>query len=129
LVNLRSQAEVLLGKADEDIYLSQTLIADTRISDELWGFHAQQAVEKLFKSLLASREITFPFTHQISLLTDLLEERGFDLDEKYLSLISLTPYAAALRYSFADSSQSASLDRPAILKTITDLRDFVRRSF
>lgn len=128
-MNLRSQAETLLLKADEDIYLSQTLVADARVSDEIWGFHAQQAAEKLFKSLLASREITFPFTHQISLLTDLLEEHGFDLDDRYLSLISLTPYAAALRYSFVDSSQSVPLDRPAILAIITDLRDFVRKAF
>ena len=129
LVNLRSQAAVLLGKADEDIYLAQALIADTKISDDLWGFHAQQAAEKLFKSLLASQEITFPYTHQISLLTDLLEDHGFDLEEKYLSLISLTAYAAGLRYSFADSSQSTPLDRPAILRIIAALRDFVRKSF
>ena len=128
-MNLRSQAEVLLGKADEDLYLAQALVADTRMSDDLWGFHAQQAAEKLFKSLLASREITFPYTHQISLLTDLLEDHGFDLDEKYLSLISLTAYAAGLRYSFADSSQSAPLDRSAILTIIIALREFVRKSF
>lgn len=128
-MNLRSQAEVLLGKADEDLYLAQALVADTRMSDDLWGFHAQQAAEKLFKSLLASREITFPYNHQISLLTDLLEDHGFDLDEKYLSLISLTAYAAGLRYSFAHSSQSAPLDRSAILTIIIALREFVRKSF
>ena len=49
------KAEILLRKADEDIYLMRAVLADAQVSDEAWGFHAQQAAEKLLKSLLASR--------------------------------------------------------------------------
>ena len=128
-VSQHRQAEILLGKADEDMYLMRVVMADAKVSDETWGFHSQQAAEKLFKCLLASRGITFPYTHQISLLTDLLEENGFALDEDFLSLINLTPYAAGLRYSFLDSSQTVRLDRSSILATITRLRNFVPKSF
>lgn len=127
-MSARHQAEVLLAKADEDIYLMRAVLADTKLSDEVWGFHAQQATEKLFKSLLASREIAFPFTHQISLLTDLLEEHDVELEEGFLSLIALTPYAAGLRYSLLDTS-SARLDRKAVLDCVAKLRDYVRASF
>ncbi len=125
----RRQAEVLLEKADEDIYLMRAMLADAQLSDEVWGFHAQQAAEKLFKSLLASRGVVFPFTHQISLLTDLLEEHGFDFDDSFLSLIDLTPYAAGLRYSLVDTSQAIPLDRRGILAVVANLRECVRKSF
>jgi HEPN domain-containing protein len=128
-MSTRRQADILLAKADEDVYLMRAMLADAQLSDEVWGFHAQQAAEKLFKSLMASREIVFPFTHQISLLTDLLEEHGIALDEDFLSLIALTPYAAGLRYSLLDTAKCARLDRKAILACVSKLRDFVRASF
>ena len=46
----REQAEIFVAKADEDMHLLEALLDDTTTSDSIWGFHAQQAVEKLLKA-------------------------------------------------------------------------------
>lgn len=41
------------------------LLADAEISDEIVGFHAQQAVEKWLEAVLGSRGIEFEHTHDL----------------------------------------------------------------
>lgn len=41
------------------------LLVDAEISDEIIGFHAQQAVEKWLKAVLGSRAIEFEYTHDL----------------------------------------------------------------
>jgi hypothetical protein len=55
----RAEAEVLVRKARDDANAVRLLAADTEISDEIVGFHAQQAVEKWLKAVLGSRGIEF----------------------------------------------------------------------
>ena len=43
------QAQVLLLKAAED----ETILVAAEVPDSIFGFHAQQAVEKLIKALLS----------------------------------------------------------------------------
>lgn len=49
----RDNAEVLLRKAKGDEFTVEKLIPDPASQDEIIGFHAQQAVEKLLKADLA----------------------------------------------------------------------------
>ena len=44
------------------------------VTDAIVGFHAQQAVEKAFKAVLAMVGAEFPFTHNIALLMQLCED-------------------------------------------------------
>ncbi len=44
---------------------------DSAIADEILGFHAQQAAEKMLKAVLACQGIEFPFTHRLADLIDL----------------------------------------------------------
>lgn len=44
---------LLLRKAREDEFTVEKLIPDPASSDEVIGFHAQQAVEKVLKAVLA----------------------------------------------------------------------------
>ena len=41
------------------------LLVNAKISDEIVGFHAQQAVEKWLKAVLGSRGIEFEYTHDL----------------------------------------------------------------
>jgi hypothetical protein len=41
------------------------LLANAEISDEIVGFHAQQAVEKWLKAVLGSRGVEFEYTHDL----------------------------------------------------------------
>ncbi len=80
------------------------------ISGESAGFHAQQAVEKALKAVLATRGIDFPFTHNVTLFMQLCEDAGFGLPDGLSDADWLTSYAAALRYGLGDPDAVASED-------------------
>lgn len=122
-MTLHEQAKILLGKAREDITVLRELLSNTRVSDDIWGFHAQQAVEKLLKAQLAIREIVFPFTHRLHELADLLEDNHLALGVEFESLLELTGYAVELRYARLDSGMTSPLDRVAILQLVGKLED------
>ncbi len=44
----------------------ERLVGDARVPDEVVAFHAQQAVEKRIKSVLAHLEVPFERTHNIA---------------------------------------------------------------
>ncbi len=68
------------------------------VADVLVCFHAQQAVEKALKAVLAARGVEFPFIHDISGLAKLCREAGAPLPGEMDGADLLTPYAAGLRY-------------------------------
>jgi HEPN domain-containing protein len=124
-VTAREQAGIFVVKADEDIHVLKTLLQDPQTSDAIWGFHAQQAVEKLLKALLSYKSIRFPFTHRLLQLADLLEDARNPVPDYAEPLLDLTPYAVEFRYSTLGSPNEPPLDRTAILGLITRLRDHV----
>lgn len=67
-------ARVLLARAIEDETLVRKVSPDTDIADAIIGFHAQQAVEKLIKAVLAARGVAFIKSHALSYLVGLVEE-------------------------------------------------------
>lgn len=95
----------LLARARDDAAAVRAVIDVTGVTDAIVGFHAQQAVEKSVKAVLASREQSFPLTHD---LEGLLERCGqVDVDvpaELERSAGLLTPYAVR---------RSPSLRRPS----------------
>jgi HEPN domain-containing protein len=66
-----------------------------------WGlaFHAQQAVEKSMKAVLACRSIEFPFSHDLSLLLDVLRKSNLPLPPDAEDLDRLSPFGTLMRYS------------------------------
>lgn len=50
-------AGLLLRKAEQDFYVLEKLVADARAPVEVFGFHAQQATEKILKAWLAAHRI------------------------------------------------------------------------
>lgn len=103
-------ANRLLELARNDLESARALERAELVSDASVGFHAQQAVEKALKASLATREIDFPFTHNVTLLMQLCEDAGFDLPDRLSDADRLTPYAAALRYGMGDPAAVASED-------------------
>src|SRR5690242_4512196 len=51
----KAEAAVLARKAEDDAKAMQLLAPNQEISDEIIGFHAQQAVEKWLKAVLGSQ--------------------------------------------------------------------------
>ena len=119
------QARVLLEAAERDISALRGMGDVAVFADEIFGFHAQQAAEKLFKAWLALLGETYPLTHDLSELLELLETRESDAD-RFDGLIDYTPYAVQFRYG-ADDAEAGSLDRDEVLGQAEALLEEVRR--
>jgi HEPN domain-containing protein len=109
-------AERLLRKAADDEAAARAMLPLEPVTDTIVGFHAQQAVEKSLKAVLAAREVEFPFIHDIEGLADLCEEAGASLPEELDGVDRLTPYAAGLRY---DDDQPSIVGRETALSWAT----------
>jgi hypothetical protein len=99
----RELALLLVSKAEGDESILDKLLGDPDVPDDVLGFHAQQAIEKRLKAVLASRGIDFERTHSIGYLTALLEHHGIDLPERREQIEELTPWAVA------DGTRTASM--------------------
>lgn len=92
----------LLALAREDLVSAEALHRAERVSDSPVGFHAQQAVEKALKAAIASRDLDFPFTHDLGVLMQLCEDAGLELPAALSDADRLNPYAATIRYGLGD---------------------------
>lgn len=61
-------------------------------------FDAQQAAEKALKAVLASRQVAFPHTHDLTDLLGLLYEARQSIPDEVRAVAALTPYAVQSRY-------------------------------
>lgn len=92
-------AQLLMEKAAGDEKILFRLIDEDDIPDDGLGFHAQQAVEKMIKAVLAQNEVTYERTHNIAYLLNLLDEASISKPDRANDLPNLSPWAAELRYS------------------------------
>lgn len=118
----REHAELLLRKAAQDEFVFERLAGDPECSDEVLGFHAQQAVEKMLKAALALQRIPFRRTHDLAALIDLLEPSLTPLPESLHTVTRLTSYAADLRY---DEPGEGGLDRSETHRLLLEVRRWV----
>ena len=72
------------------------------------GFHAQQCIEKCLKGVMAKVGITYPRTHDLGELHQLLTASGHSVPISLLTLSDFTPYAVTTRY---DIDQEDLVDR------------------
>ena len=102
-------------------------MGDTGIcADEIFGFHAQQAVEKSFKAWLAFLGEVYPLTHDLGELLALLRAHD-DGASRFEGLIEYTPYAVGLCYAGAEP-QRPLLDRGETLPRVEALVERVRQT-
>jgi HEPN domain-containing protein len=91
-------AEQLLRRADEDAAGAKGMLPIDEVADVLVCFHAQQAVEKALKAVLAARGVEFAHRHDLRVLIGQCENAGVRLPEELVEVDLLSPYAAELRY-------------------------------
>ncbi len=119
----RDLAEQLLRRAADDEAAARAMLPLESVTDSIVGFHAQQAVEKSLKAVLAARDVEFPFIHDIGGLADLCQEAGVSLPEELAGVDRLTPYAAGLRY---DDDQPSIVGRETTLSWATSVVAWAR---
>ena len=114
------QALLFLQKAGEDEALLDEVINSKRVSDGTFGFHCQQAAEKLLKAVLSKLCVGFRHTHDLRELMDMLADAGHPVPENLSDLDALTPYATLLRYEGIPAD--AKLDRQAARRMVRAIR-------
>jgi len=94
-----------------------------RISDRVFGFHAQQAVEKALKAWLALVGIDFPKIHDLDELCGLIQDKGQSLPDTFREL---TDFAVGLRYTVS-AALGRRMDRPSLVGQISQVIEHVER--
>ena len=121
-----NQARILLDAAEKDVSALRGMGDPDVFADEIFGFHVQQAAEKLLKSWLASLGETYPPSHDLAALLDMLRTHGVDTT-RFGELVDFTRYAVRLRYTSADPDAWPIDRRKALGQTEALLDDVGRR--
>jgi HEPN domain-containing protein len=117
--------KIYLAKAAQDELAVDRLAPLQESSDEIVGFHLQQAAEKMLKALLVFRNIEFRRTHNLGELIHLLEKHGEIFLPELDTIRDLTPYAVEWRYDFIEPEGQTRLERMVLKKQIVLLRQWV----
>jgi HEPN domain-containing protein len=116
---INRQAQVLLLKPAED----ESVLQWAEAPDGPFGFHVQQAIEKLFKALLAQLSVEFPFSHDLNYLAARLSAEGEALPATLPDLSEIGAFAVTHRYD--DVPEFQVLDRAAAVETVRLIREYV----
>ena len=114
-----TQAQILLVKATED----EMAFGAPNLSDSILGFHAQQAVEKLIKALLAQLNVDFEKTHDLERLQAALAALGESLPPTPIPLDQLSDFAVVYRYDLL--FQFDSPDVTELIESVRLIREHV----
>ena len=115
----REQALLFLCKAAQDEALLDAVIDSGKVSDEVIGFHCQQAAEKMLKALLSDLGAAFHKTHELGALMDTLARSGAPLPVEFENLDELTPFGSVYRYDDYDGTESLNrIETRALLRSL-----------
>lgn len=117
-------AELLARKAQEDAIAVREFAGNSEIADGIIGFHAQQAIEKWLKAVMARRDIPQARIHDIGRLLQLLRDDGASLPDDADRLDELTIYAVPLRYD--DLLDAEPLDREDTVRLVEEIEAWAR---
>jgi hypothetical protein len=95
------------------------------VADEVFGFHCQQAAEKMIKVLLSDAGMPFQKTHNIAALMEAFANAGMPLPHSLEELETFTPFGALYRYEDLDAG--FGMDRQRARATLRLLRVWVEQ--
>lgn len=101
----------VLSKSRDDQYILTRVVDDPAAPVWVLGFHAQQAVEKAIKAVLAAQGVEYPLTHNLALLLAKLVALGLGAPPDAGELPRLTPFGVAFRYDDVSEAEGMNLDR------------------
>ncbi len=120
----RRLAQELLTVAKTDLRATSAMQDGLVFPDEIFGFHAQQAVEKALKAWLSLLDLEYRRVHDLDELFELIAETGNPINASFRTLAELTPFAVQFRYDTSALSQG-ELNRADLVLRITGLIDHV----
>ena len=121
------KARALLDAAHRDLQALRGMLDSEFFAEEIFGFHVQQAAEKALKAWLEFLGETFPYTHDLGVLLQKLENRGCEVTE-FWDLLDFSLFAVQLRYDSLDGLDEP-IDRQGSIEKIRALYLTVDASF
>ena len=103
LVMARKDLQALKGMGDEDVF-----------PVEIYGFHVQQAVEKVLKAWLCCLGKSYPKIHDLDELAALLKDAGTVVPGEFTSLLEYTDFATTFRYEAYPAAGAGARRQPAV---------------
>jgi hypothetical protein len=91
-------ARLMLRLARDDLAAMEVMEPSAKIAPGIFGFHAQQAVEKALKAWLSLLGVEYPRTHVLYDLFSLLDSHGAATARRFRHLQTLTPFGVQFRY-------------------------------
>lgn len=88
-------------------------------ADEVFGFHAQQAIEKSLKAWIIVSGNDYPLTHNIIVLLSAIEDSGDDA-ARFWDLVKYNAFAVQFRYEQM-GVLGEELDRLEVILQVTEL--------
>jgi len=118
----RDRARILARKAQGDAKAMRRLASDPEIDDEAIGFHAQQAIEKWLKAVMAANDLPEERSHDLGLLLEILATHGIDPPPGVEWLDDLSIYAVPMRYD--ELLDIEPLDRDSVVALVAEVGDW-----
>ncbi len=119
------EARLLLRKAREDGTAVTRFATDPALSDAVIGFHAQQAVEKALKAVVASYGLEVPRSHDVRFLLELLDGLDVAVPDTVRAGEAMAPWAVEFRYG---NVLDDALDRELAAKLVSDVIAWAART-
>jgi len=91
-------ARMMLRMAGKDSRALESMLDENLFDQEIFGFHAEQAVEKGVKSWLNLVDIEYPKIHDLEKLFALLKEARQNVPDEFRKLMDLSDFAVQFRY-------------------------------
>ena len=125
-MNDREQAAELLSLAERDLRALKGMRDPETFAEEIFGFVAQQAVEKSLKAWLVRLGATYPFAHDLTDLLSRLEDSGQNVSS-FWHFADLNPFAVQLRYGGAIFDDTP-FDRSLMIGQVEELIGCVKQA-
>ena len=119
------QARLLFGLAKREFLFLKATSESEMFYNELFGFHVQQIIEKLFKAWLAILNVAYPHTHDLKLLLNTLNEQQADV-AKFTHLTIYTPCSVQIRYEGMEV-EALPVDKNHAIQCLEELFQVVER--
>jgi HEPN domain-containing protein len=120
----KDHAEQLFEMAAKDHSALSHMLDTKNFSDEVFGFHAQQTIEKALKAWIALRGLVYPKSHDVSALIKILDDNNQDLSQ-FTDLEDYTVFAVQYRYEAYDDGDA--IDRVEAIEQTRQFLAHVRR--
>lgn len=124
-MNDRDHARHLLRLAHSDLRALTGMEDAETFTDAIFGFHAQQTLEKGLKAWLSWLNIPYPKTHDLRLLLALVDDNGHDVSGLW-DIVEFNVYAVQFRYDWMPGDDSFS-DRKSVIRRTGEVLEWLER--